>query len=124
MSTFSITHTDFVFVPVTDFERADAFYTGVLGLPRSTRYGQLPGGEYETGNLTLQLMDVRAIGIEHRVGAGVIALHVDDVAAARQELESRGVSFRGDIIDSGVCHMALFADPDGNGLMLHHRYAP
>ena len=53
-----------------------------------------------------------------------IALHVDDVAAARAELESKGVEFAADTIDSGVCHMALFADPDGNALMFHHRYAP
>jgi hypothetical protein len=51
-------------------------------------------------------------------------LHVEDVAAARAELESRGVQFMGDILDTGVCHMAFFADPDGNPLMLHHRYAP
>jgi predicted enzyme related to lactoylglutathione lyase len=49
---------------------------------------------------------------------------VDDVAAARAALEQRGVEFSGDILDTGVCHMAFFADPDGNALMLHHRYAP
>ena len=53
-----------------------------------------------------------------------IALQVEDVASARAELESRGVEFHGDILDSGVCHMAFFKDPDGNALMLHHRYAP
>ena len=53
-----------------------------------------------------------------------MALHVEDVAAARATLEERGVGFHGDIFDTGVCHMALFADPDGNALMLHHRYAP
>jgi predicted enzyme related to lactoylglutathione lyase len=52
------------------------------------------------------------------------ALHVDDVAAARADLEQKGVSFSGDILDTGVCHMAFFTDPDGNDLMLHHRYAP
>ena len=29
-----------------------------------------------------------------------------------------------DTIDSGVCHQAIFEDPDGNMLDLHHRYAP
>ncbi len=53
-----------------------------------------------------------------------MALHVDDVAAARAELESRGVAFAGEILDTGVCHMAFFSDPDGNAIMLHHRYAP
>ena len=52
-----------------------------------------------------------------------LALHVDDVAEARATLEARGVEFAGDTLDTGVCHMAFFADPDGNALMLHHRYA-
>ena len=64
------------------------------------------------------------MGLEHQVNANAIALHVDDVAAARSMLESRGVKFHGDILDTGVCHMAFFTDPDGNALMLHHRYAP
>jgi hypothetical protein len=34
------------------------------------------------------------------------------------------VQFFADTIDSGVCHMAMFGDPDGNSFMLHHRYAP
>ena len=41
----------------------------------------------------------------------------------RKELEAKGVQFNGDTFDTGVCHMALFTDPDGNDLMLHHRYA-
>ena len=53
-----------------------------------------------------------------------LALHVDDVAAARAELEAKGVEFLGETFDTGVCHMAFFEDPDGNALMLHHRYAP
>ena len=56
--------------------------------------------------------------------SGHIALHVDDVAAARAALEEKGIEFMGDTFDTGVCHMALFADPDGNALMLHHRYSP
>jgi len=51
------------------------------------------------------------------------ALHVDDVASARKDLEAKGVEFLGETFDTGVCHMALFTDPDGNDLMLHHRYA-
>jgi predicted enzyme related to lactoylglutathione lyase len=49
---------------------------------------------------------------------------VDDVAQARSRLEAAGVEFRGETLDTGVCHMAFFADPEGNALMLHHRYAP
>ena len=119
-----ITHTDFVLLPITDFERAEAFYTGVLGLRISKRYRGGVGGEVETGNLTLMLLDMARIGREFAPSKGAIALRVDDVEAARAELERRGVRFQGDIIDSGVCHQAIFEDPDGNMLILHHRYAP
>jgi len=53
-----------------------------------------------------------------------LALHVDDVEATRRELEAKGVEFTGDVLDTGVCHMAFFTDPDGNDLMLHRRYKP
>ena len=87
-------------------------------------YGKSPGVEFETGNLTLQILESEAFGMTYQTDNHPIALQVEDVASARAELESRGVEFHGDILDSGVCHMAFFKDPDGNALMLHHRYAP
>ena len=119
-----ITGTDFITVATRDFEAAEAFYGGVLGLPLSTRWGSMPAGEFETGTLTLAVMQSDAFNIEFKPHSHPIALHVDDVAAARAELEAEGIAFTGDVVDSGVCHMAYFADPDGNALMLHHRYAP
>jgi catechol 2,3-dioxygenase-like lactoylglutathione lyase family enzyme len=120
-----ITRTDFVYLPVTSFERAEQFYSGVLGLPCSVRYSRGIGGEFETGNLTIQVVESGQIGREFAPNdRGAIALHVDDVASARAELEARGVEFQGDILDSGVCHQAFFHDQDGNLLILHHRYAP
>jgi catechol 2,3-dioxygenase-like lactoylglutathione lyase family enzyme len=124
MSEPLISHTDFVLLPITDFEQAEAFYSGVLGLPVSKRYRGGVGGEVETGNLTVMLLDMAKIGREFAPSTGAIALRVDDVEAARAELERRGVRFQGEIIDSGVCHQAIFQDPDGNMLSLHHRYAP
>jgi catechol 2,3-dioxygenase-like lactoylglutathione lyase family enzyme len=119
-----VTGTDFVVVPVRDFDRAVEFYGSVLGLPLTARYGRMPGAEFETGNLTLAVMAIEAFGQEFDRNGGPIALQVGDVAAARAQLEERGVAFSGDIVDSGVCHQAYFADPDGNPLILHHRYAP
>jgi catechol 2,3-dioxygenase-like lactoylglutathione lyase family enzyme len=119
-----ITGTDFVFVPTRSFAAAEEFYGTVLGLRCSARYSNGIGGEFETGSLTIQLLEAEKIGREFKATSGAIALHVDDVEAARSALESRGVSFLGDTIDSGVCHQAIFADPDGNTLILHHRYAP
>jgi len=115
---------DFVTVFVKDYPAAKGFYGGMLGLEQSSEYGRTPGGEFETGNLTLQVMDGPAIGREFSPSGHPIALHVDDVEAARKSLEAEGVEFFGETIDSGVCHMAFFQDPDGNALLIHNRYAP
>jgi predicted enzyme related to lactoylglutathione lyase len=123
-STTLVTGVDFVSVPTADFDAAVEFYGTVLALPCSARYGRMPGAEFETGNLTLAVLESQAFGIDFQPHKVPIALHVDDVEAARTELGSRGVSFLADTMDTGVCHMAHFKDPDGNVLMLHHRYAP
>ncbi|EHN09373.1 Glyoxalase/bleomycin resistance protein/dioxygenase [Patulibacter medicamentivorans] len=115
---------DFITLPTQDFARAQEFYGTVLGLPCSARWGQMPAAEYETGNLTIAVMESAAFGIEFRPHGHPIALHVDDFEAAKAELESRGVTFKTETIDSGVCHQAFFEDPDGNSLGIHHRYAP
>jgi predicted enzyme related to lactoylglutathione lyase len=120
----TITGVDFITVPTRDFEQAEKFYGDVLGLERSKQWGSMPAREFETGNLTIAVMQSDAFGIEFEPHSHPIALHVDDVEAARSELESQGVEFLADTVDSGVCHMAYFADPDGNRLMFHHRYAP
>jgi catechol 2,3-dioxygenase-like lactoylglutathione lyase family enzyme len=119
-----VTRTDFVFLPITSFEKAEEFYSGILGLPCSKRYRNGIGGEFETGNVTIQVVDMAKVGREFAPSRGAIALHVDDVEAARSELEGRGVEFEGETMDSGVCYQALFEDQDGNTLILHHRYAP
>jgi predicted enzyme related to lactoylglutathione lyase len=122
-TTSLVSGVDFVTVPTRDFEQASDFYGNVLGLRRSKQWGNRPAGEFETGNLTIALMQSDAFGIEFEPHSLPIALHVDDVAAARAQLEASGVTFLADTMDSGVCHMAHFKDPDGNTLMLHHRYA-
>jgi predicted enzyme related to lactoylglutathione lyase len=119
-----VTGVDFVAVSTKDLDRAAAFYGQTLGLPMSVHLAERNYAEFETGNLTLSVIDAEKMGMEHQVRGHEIALHVDDVQSARATLESRGVSFRGETLDTGVCHMALFNDPDGNPLMLHHRYAP
>jgi predicted enzyme related to lactoylglutathione lyase len=115
---------DFVGMPTRDLATAVRFYGETLGLPRSVYNEQRNYAEFETGNLTMSVYNAEKMGLEHRVNPNPVALHVDDVASSRQLLEQRGVSFQGETLDTGVCHMAFFADPDGNALMLHHRYAP
>lgn len=119
---------DFVSVCTSDLTAAMNFYGDVLELPRSSlwqRPGQDPvGAEYEAGTLTLALLASAKLGLDVRPDNHPIALRVDDVEAARAKLESRGVVFKAETLDSGVCHQAFFEDPDGNALALHHRYAP
>ncbi len=119
-----VTGVDFVPFSTQDLDRAIDFYGGTLGLRRSVYVPERSYAEFETGNVTLSIVDGERMGIGHHVHQIALALHVDDVDAARSALEERGVQFQGDILDTGVCHMAFFADPDGNALMLHHRYAP
>ncbi len=115
---------DFIAVPTRDRERAARFYGETLGLqknPNSTETWI----EFETGNVTLAIVAPEEIGQPFApLPFGAIAIRVPDVAQARARLEEAGVEFGGEIWDSGVCNGAMFQDPDGNGLLLHHRYAP
>jgi predicted enzyme related to lactoylglutathione lyase len=120
-----VTGVDFVSVPTQDLERAVEFYGTTLGLPRSMYKPERNFAEFETGAVTLSVVNPEKMGIgEFRPNANHLALQVEDVDAARTTLEGRGVSFMGDTFDTGVCQMAFFADPDGNMMMLHHRYEP
>jgi len=116
---------DFIILPTQDKNRAVGFYHDTLGLEIDSHWGDR-GVEFKLGSgLTLAVADTAAIGRSFAAHtAGAIALGVEDVDAAVQALQAKGVTFEGDIIDSGVCKMAFFNDPDGNSLMLHHRYAP
>ncbi len=122
MSTL-ISGTDFLTIGTQDFDRAVAFYRDTLGLEQSKQWGQMPGMEFETGNLTIAIMQSDAFGITFQPLTHPLEFHVDDFDGAYAELQSRGVEFRGETIDSGVCKQAFFHDPDGNMLAIHHRYA-
>jgi catechol 2,3-dioxygenase-like lactoylglutathione lyase family enzyme len=114
-----IERVDFVSVPTRDVARARRFYGQVLGLPPS----DTTPDEFETPNVTLGLWRPEAEGIPFTPNTAGIALRVESVAAAREELEASGVEFLGETVDTGVCHMGFFRDPDGNVLILHRRYA-
>jgi catechol 2,3-dioxygenase-like lactoylglutathione lyase family enzyme len=110
---------DFASVPIRDPERTRAFYVETLGFGLDPR-----SGEFESSNLTLSPWQPEADGEPFEPNRAGIALRVPDVAAARARLERAGVEFLGETVDTGVCHMAFFLDPDGNVLILHRRYAP
>src|SRR3954452_5200051 len=88
-----VTGVDFVSVPTTDLARAVAFYGETLGLECSVHMPERNFAEFETGTVTLNVQDPQKMGIgEFKTNTNFLALHVDDVAAARQELEARGVA--------------------------------
>ena len=118
-----ITGTDFLIIGSTDVDRSVKFYGEVLGLERGKQWGNMPGYEFETGNLTIAVIQSDAFGLEFKPSPNPLEFHVDDFEAAKSELESRGVEFQGEPIDSGVCLQSFFRDPDGNMLGIHHRYA-
>lgn len=107
-------HADFIAMPVEDLPRADQFYGETLGLARNPHSSSDRWIEYETGNLTIALSTF----------GGAIALRVPDVDEARAKLEQQGTTFAMATFDTGACRGAPFADPDGNHLQLHRRYAP
>ena len=113
---------DFVSVLTQDIPRSKKFYGETLGLPIETEDEN--DIEFTLGQVTLDVFNPAGIGRPFAPSPGGIAIRVPDVAAARAALEQKGVEFDGGIVDSGVCHMAFFADPDGNALILHRRYAP
>jgi CreA protein len=115
---------EFIAVPTQDRKRAEQFYGKTLGLqknPNSTDTWI----EFETGNVTLALVTPTEIGLPFEpLPFASVVLRVPDVAEARARLEAAGIEFKGETFDSGVCNGAAFNDPDGNGLMIHRRYAP
>ena len=114
---------DYVPIPTRDPAKARRFYGELLGLPESSSSPDSVWFEFETSNVTLGLWQPEKLGRDFVPATG-IAIRVPDVAEARAKLEAEGVEFSGDTIDSGVCHMALCKDFDGNQLIVHRRYAP
>jgi catechol 2,3-dioxygenase-like lactoylglutathione lyase family enzyme len=111
---------DFISIPTRDVARAVAWYREVLELPES----DVTEGELEAPNVTLSFWEPEREDLPFVANEAGFALRVVDVAAARAELEAKGVEFIAETLDSGVCHFAAFRDPDGNALILHRRYAP
>ena len=113
---------DFVSFLTQDIPRAKQFYAETLGLEIETEGAD--DMEFRVGQVTLDIFNPASQGEPFAPSLGGLALRVPDVAAARAALEAKGVEFVGETLDTGVCHLAFFRDPDGNALMLHRRYAP
>jgi predicted enzyme related to lactoylglutathione lyase len=107
---------DSVFYSTHDLERAKTFYTFLIGSP--------PEIVMEGSFCEWTLSNGEAFGLikgeQFRPGSGVL-FSVDDVAAAVDELRSRGVAFEddGEVEETPVCFMAFARDTEGNAFILH-----
>ena len=124
LQTGDIQRTDFVGVSVTDRARGGEFYGGSLGLKRNELSSD-EWPEFEGDNVGLVLSTAEQRHEPEHEPRFSVAFRVPDVAVSMERLRNDGVELQPDEpYDSGVCHMAFFQDPDGNSLILHHRYAP
>ena len=116
----NVERTDFVSVFTQDIRRAKEFYGETLGLEIESE-GE-SDMEFRCGQVTFDVFDPSSIGQPFAPSPAGLALRVRDVDAARVELEAKGVEFDGETLETAVCRMAFFKDPDGNALLLHRRY--
>jgi predicted enzyme related to lactoylglutathione lyase len=123
LADLGVERTDFVALYSQDLQRSIQFYGETLGLRRNERAHE-DWPEFEAGNATILLVDPKNVGGQFSPHKAGFALRVPDVDEARRKLEEAGVQFHGETLDTGVCKMTLFADPDGNAITLHRRYAP
>jgi predicted enzyme related to lactoylglutathione lyase len=106
----------FVGIPVTDMERARAFYEDVLGLQPDPEMTGEHWTEYSIGEGTLATACVGEQWKPSNEGTSA-ALEVENLEEAIAEFEQRKIAY--DRVDSPVCRMAIIEDPDGNKLIIH-----
>jgi predicted enzyme related to lactoylglutathione lyase len=109
----------FVAIAVSDKERARKFYQDTLELKPSTTALDGAWVEYEIGPVTIGV-GCHPAWQPSRDGT-TVAFEVDDLDAAIQKLSERGVTFDISKMETPVCWMAQFRDPDGNKLVIHKR---
>jgi catechol 2,3-dioxygenase-like lactoylglutathione lyase family enzyme len=111
---------DFVSFLTQDIPRAKHFYSEIIGLELESEGPD--DMEFRAGQVTLDVFNPASQGQPFAPTLGGMALRVPDVDAARAELEAKGIVFDGETLETSVCRMAFFRDPDGNLLMLHRRF--
>ncbi len=110
--------------PVTDMPRARAFYEGILKLTPAINFEQEGRYwiEYEVGPAALAITNMWPGWRPATDNGPVVALEVADFDATVADLRGAGVKFTVEPLDSGACHLAVVADPDGNSVAIHRRH--
>jgi predicted enzyme related to lactoylglutathione lyase len=111
--------TDFVMYQVSDLAAAARFYRDILGLPQELYGEEWQWAEFNCGNVTLGLHG--GVKLPKKIAGGRIALAVEDIHAAYDELKKRGARIVGEPHDYRVCWALEVLDPDGNTVILHQR---
>jgi predicted enzyme related to lactoylglutathione lyase len=111
--------TDFVMYLVSDLARAASFYRDVLGLPQEFYSEEWKWAEFDCGNITLALKAGEKL--PEVITGGRIALAINDIHAAHEEMKKRGVRVVSEPHDYSVCWAMEILDPDGNLVILHRR---
>ena len=115
----NIERLDFVNIATRDVERSHAWYRDIFGLAEDPNNPD----ELTAGQVTLTFWEPEKEGIEFKPNIAGFALRVDDIEAAKAELDEKGVQIVGQG-DTGVCNMVVCVDPDENAVILHRRYKP
>jgi predicted enzyme related to lactoylglutathione lyase len=109
----------FVAIAVSDMERARKFYQETLELKPSSTGMEGAWVEYDLGTATIGV-GCHPAWQPSRDGT-TVAFEVDDIDATIAKLKERGVTFDMEKLETPVCWMAQFRDPDGNKLVVHKR---
>lgn len=113
---------DYVYFPVSDLEKATAFYRDVLGLTPAFNMGGM-WGELQAGDTTVALHADEDSPLAPP-DAGMrpsAAFACEDVEAMAERVREAGGSVVMGPFETPVCDMAIVSDLDGNPVILHKR---
>ena len=109
-------HINAIWFPVSEWERAKAFYGEVLGLPLRQLNDADGWAAYATGGAPLFLVRRPPETLAAHPGGPVITFASDDLEALRDRLEAAGARVSNELAHSGDLLIMTFYDPDGHRL--------
>ena len=111
--------------PVTDMQRARAFYEGVLKLEATRMFenGDRHWIEYDLGPSTFAISNMSSDDWKPSSDGPAIAFEVEDFDSSVARLRANNVKFTLDPFETPVCRMAIITDPDGNSICIHKKHA-
>jgi predicted enzyme related to lactoylglutathione lyase len=115
-----ITSIPFVATPVTNMNRARAFYEGVLALKPAAVTCEGQWVEYQIGGSTFAISNIEPEWTPSPQGT-TVAFEVNDIYDTVSLLKAHGSTIFEDVFETPDCQMAIVSDPDGNKITIHKR---